>query len=158
MPTERDLLPLPAHLHGHRDRLRIAGFDLVRYSESYARDEAEPIRHPWRDYEYAIHEIHWVDPASGQITIIPNPHYSSEDRLPAWVEYHVSSKKPLESGRLLKNWFTDLAYAALTALVPPFGLTLLGMGALANRANRREHQQREALLARLAPMPKFRDY
>lgn len=158
MPSDRDLLALPDHLHADRDRLRIAGFDLVRYREAHARAKAEPIRHPWRDYEYAIHEIHWIDPSTGQITIAPNPHYSSETRLPDWVEYHVNSKKPLGGGRLLKNWFTDPAHAVLTVVVPPFGLTLLGMGALANRANRREHEQRQALLARLAPMPTFRSY
>ena len=154
MKNEADFRPLPTEFLAYRDQLRVAGYELVRYSRTHAQDEARRYRHPFGDYEYAIHKIESIEAETGQIYINENASYSSADRVPSWSEYHIDKEKP-EGFGLLSRWFKDPAYLALTVIVPPYGLTMLGLAAVGDRANRKAQGEREQSLQSLAEFPKF---
>lgn len=120
----------------------------------HARREASKYRHPTEDYEYAIHKIEFIEVHDGQIFINRNPFYSSATRVTDWTKYHVEKEKPQGFG-ILKTWFTEPAHAVLTAIVPPFGLTLLGLAAVSDRLEAKQQRERRELLARLSERPKF---
>jgi hypothetical protein len=153
-PSESDIVALPVELRSYRDQLRVAGYDLVRYTVEHAQREARKYRHPTEDYEYAIHKIALIEANDGQIFINRNPFYSSAARVPDWTKYHVEKEKPQGIG-LLKTWFTEPAHAVLTVIVPPFGLTLLGLAAVSDRMEAKQQRERREQLARLSERPKF---
>ncbi|MFJ1257143.1 hypothetical protein [Cupriavidus sp. CuC1] len=154
MITEADFLPLPDAFLELRDQLRIVRYELVHYSQGHAQREAGKYRHPPSDYEYAIHKIEYIDPESSQIFIDGHAFYSSEQRVPDWVKYHVKEKSP-QGARLLKQWFTSPASLLLTALVPPYGLSLLGLSAVSDHMDRRDQSKLKQALPVLSELPKF---
>ncbi len=147
-----DLVPLPSALKGERDRLRVVGYELVKYSELHSRSKANFYRHPWRDYVFGIHRIEHIY-EDGVVWINPHPFYSSEDRLCDWVKYHLE-KENVNGYAAVRSWFTDPASLALTIIVPPFALATLGMGLLGLRSERKAREERGRRLALLADMPK----
>ncbi len=154
MNIDLAFLPLPAELRVYRDQLRTIGFELVRYSKEHARSKAAPIRHPVADYEFAIHKIETIENVTGQIYINPNAFYSSAERVPSWTEYYLEKEKP-EGFGLLTRWFKDPVSLALTVVVPPFGLAILGMSAIGDKMNKNQQEERRRSLARLSEIPKL---
>jgi hypothetical protein len=130
------------------------GYELVRYTNAHARAEARKYRHAEPDYEYGIHKIECIQSSDGQIYIKDSPFYSSADRVPSWTAHYVEKEHP-EGFSLVKRWFSDPVYTFLTVVVPPYGLTMLGLAAAGDRMVRREQRERERALARLSETPKF---
>jgi hypothetical protein len=153
-PSESDIIALPIELYPYRDQLRVVGYDLVRYTVGHAQREARKYRHPAEDYEYAIHKIEFIEANDGQIFINRNPFYTSATRVPDWTNYHVKKEKPQGFG-ILKSWFTEPAHTLLTVIVPPFGLTLLGLAVVGDRVEAKQQRERHQLLACLLERPKF---
>ena len=79
-PTEADLLSLPPELRDFRDQLRVVGYELVHLTRAFAQDAARRVRHPYADYEFAIHRIESID-EHGQLHVNPNPFFSSAERV-----------------------------------------------------------------------------
>jgi hypothetical protein len=153
-PSDADIVELNAEFRPYRDELRIAGYELVRYALSHARQEASRYRHPTADYEYGIHKIEFIDPKSLQIYINRHPFYSSASRVPDWTKYHVDKERPA-GAKLLTGWFTDPVRAIITVFVPPYGLTLLGLAAIADRLAAGQQKERQGQLRQLSERPKF---
>jgi hypothetical protein len=154
MKSEAHFLPVPPEFLEYRDRLRVVGYELVRYSKAHAQSEAAQFRHSPADYEYAIHKIESIQAENGQIYIKENAFYSSASRVPDWTKYFVDQEKPVGIG-LLGRFFKDPVNALLTLAVPPYGLTLLGLTAVGDRINRKEQQNRRESLPHLSEIPKF---
>jgi hypothetical protein len=153
MKTESDFAPLPAEFREYRDRLRIVGHELVRYTQAHAESEAARYRHMPADYEYAIHKIDYIE--DYQLYIDEHAFYSSALRVPDWTKYYSEKEKPMGFG-LLKQWFSNPVTVLITLIVPPFGLTLLGMTAVEDKRDRNVQNTRRKSLGTLAEMPKFR--
>jgi hypothetical protein len=153
-PTENDIVLLQQEWWKHRDDLRIAGYDLIQYSKEYAKRKAATYRHPSADYEFAIHKIEFTDVKTGQIFVLNNPFYSSRERIEDWTKHFTDKEKPMGAG-ILKRWFTDPASLVLTAIVPPFALTILGMSAVSDHLHAKRQIERQEILSRLSPIPKF---
>lgn len=154
MKTEAEFRPLPSEFLSHRDRLRVAGYELVRYSRTHAQAESSRYRHSFGDYEHAIHKIESIEAETGQIIINENASYSSADQVSSWAEYHIEKYKP-EGFGLLRRWFKDPAYLALTVIVPPYGLTMLGLAAAGDRAKKKAQDARKQSLLNLSETPRF---
>lgn len=154
MKTETCFLPLPQEFREYRDHLRVAGYELVRYSKVRAESEASKFRHSPTDYEYAIHKIESIQAENGQIYINENAFYSSASRVPDWAKYFADKEKTEGIG-LLGHFFKDPVNAFLTLAVPPYGLTILGFAAVGDRMKRKEQQHRRELLPRLLETPKL---
>lgn len=151
---EADLLPLPENFREFRDRLRVVGYELVRYTETHAQEAAARYDHTAADYVYAIHKIESIDQKSGQIFISQHAFYSSECRVPDWTTHYTEKESPSGIG-VIKGWFSDPTKALVTAISPPYGLAMLGLVAIGDRAQRRTQQARKQALNQLAEMPKF---
>ncbi|SRR6266571_4488740 len=154
MKPEDELVPLPDKFREARDRLRVVGHELVRYTNAHARRVASRYRHPEADYEYAIHKIEFVDQKDGQIYIAEHAFYSSEQRVPEWVVYYVEKEKPAGFS-LIKDSFTSPVHALITLVVPPYGLTLLGLVGAGEYMRHRDQKARRKELPRLSDIPKF---
>ncbi len=135
MKPEDELVPLPDKFREARDRLRVVGNELVRY-------------------KYAIHKIEFVDQKDGQIYIAEHAFYSSEQRVPEWVVYYVEKEKPAGFS-LIKDSFTSPVHALITLVVPPYGLTLLGLVGAGEYMRHRDQKARRKELPRLSDIPKF---
>ena len=152
-PTEADLLPLPPELREFRDQLRVVGYELVRFTRAFAHAAANSVRHPVADYEFAIHRIESID-EQGQLHVNPNPFFSSAARVPDWTRYYVETERPAGIG-IFKAFFREPARAIVTLVVPPYGLALLGLAALGDRADARQQRERRQQLPKLSELPKF---
>jgi hypothetical protein len=89
VPTEADFTPLPPELHELRDRLRVAGHELVRYGRAHAQAQARQVRHSFQEYEYAIHRISLIDDGTGQIYIAHDARYTSAQLLPETAALYI---------------------------------------------------------------------
>jgi len=155
--------PIPTHLRPYRDKLRIVGFDLVRVSAWEAKDRAlKYAGHNPRDYEYTIYPIAYIDETSGQVYLRGSPessHYFSESAAPSFVNAHLEQNAPVPLRRWLLKWLRDNDYGRalglITVLVPPYGLTLLGLIGIGNYQEIRDARRRAQLLPRLLDMPRF---
>lgn len=154
LQLEADLLPLPENFQEYRDRLRVVGYELVRYTGFHALEAAARYRHQATDYEYAIHKIEFIDQKSGQIFINQNAFYSSERSVPSWTEHYTEKEKP-EGFGVIKGWFSDPTKVLVTAISPPYGLAMFGLYAIGDHSQRQEQQERRQALNRFAEMPKF---
>lgn len=154
MIIEAEFLTLPAEFVESRDRLRVVGYELVRYSNDHARAEAAKYRHPPSAYEYAIHKIESVQALDGQIYISRNAFYSSAARVPDWAEHFVEKEKAVGFG-LVKQWLKNPISVFLTVVMPPYGLTMLGLAAAGDHAARKEQNDRSNSLARFSELPKL---
>jgi hypothetical protein len=153
-PSESDIVELYTEFKPYRDDLRVAGYELVRYALSHARQEANRYRHAPSDYEFGIHKIEFVDPKDLQVYINRHPFYSSAACVPDWAKYHVDKEKQA-GAKLLTSWFTDPVRVVLTVVVPPFGLALLGLAAVGDRQAAGQQKKRKSQLPRLSERPKF---
>lgn len=152
-PTESDLLPLPSEFRGFRDQLRVVGYELVRFTRTFAQEAARQVRHPVADYEFSIHRIESID-KDGHLHVNPSPFFSSAASVPDWTRYYVEKERPAGLGTF-KAFFREPARAIVTLVVPPYGLTLLGLAALGDRADAKRQRERHRQLASLAELPKF---
>jgi hypothetical protein len=151
MSTSVDIQPLPEEKKYLRDRLRVAGYELIRYTSSYATRIASRYRHPSSEYDYGIHKITFVRP-NGQLVVSKHAHHSSESWLENWVNHFVDKEKPAGL-KLVPRWFKE--NWLLTAIVPPYSLALMGLAAAGDAAARREQKEREALLGSFRETPIF---
>ena len=154
MPKDEDLLIIPNNLIPFRDQLRVVGYELIRYSQSHAQREASRYRHKWEDYEFSVHRIESIKPEDGQIWINPHPFYIAEKDVPRWTQHYIMNNKP-EGFGLLKTWFSNPVTALITLVVPPYGLTMLGLVALGDNKERKKQKELEKRLSSLSEMPKF---
>ena len=155
--------PIPSHLRPYRDNLRIAGFDLVRMSDWEANDRARKYKgHTPQDYEYTIYPIDHIDETSGQVYLRGTPessHYFSERSAQSVVTSHLEQHAPAPLRRWLFKWLRYSDYGRslglITVLVPPYGLTILGLIGIGNYQEIRDAKRRAKLLPRLLDMPRF---
>lgn len=154
MNTEADFLPLPPNMIARRNQLRVVGYELVRYTQCHAKAIASRYRHPVGDYEFAIHKIRFIEPLDGTVFIDPQAFYSSEQRVDDWVKYYWEKERETIGGGV-KGWFSNPVSALLTVVVPPYGITMLGLGLLGIKAERKEQEKRERQLSSLKEIPKF---
>ena len=156
--------PIPTHLRPLRDKLRVAGFDLIHLSDWEAADRARRyVGHEARDYDYTIYPIAHIDEGSGQVFLLgslESSHYFSETSAPSAIESHLEHNAPAPLRRWLFKWLRDSntgrALGITTLLAPPSGLTILGAIGIGNWQSVREAKHRARLLPRLLDMPKFR--
>ncbi|WP_370305864.1 hypothetical protein [Sinimarinibacterium flocculans] len=154
MKDENDFVSLPDSLITARNRLRVIGHELVRYSPARAASEAAQYRHSAADYEYSIHKIEFIDQKTGELFIARSGFHTSGKEVLNWVSHFESEERPL-GWSILKKWFTDPAHLAVTALAPPYGLALLGLASIGQHGKHREQLRMQELLGRLADRPKF---
>lgn len=132
----------------------MAGHELVRYGRAHAQAQARQVRHSFQEYEYAIHRISHIDDGTGQIYIAHDARYTSAQLLPETAALYIKTEQPRGSG-VVKSWFKDPGLVLLTAIVPPYGLTMLGLAAAGDHMHKREQEKRRRALSRYLDAPKF---
>ena len=151
------------HLRPLRDKLRVAGFDLIHLSEWEVEYRARQFTgHKAPDYAYTIYPIAHIDETSGQVYLRGSPeasYYFSEATAPSAINSYIEQHTPAPMRRWLFKWLRDdpmgQAMGLTTILVPPYGLTILGLIGIANYQEVRNAKRRAKLLPRLLEKPKF---
>jgi hypothetical protein len=152
-PFEADLLPLPNEFRNYRDEFRVIGYELVHFTRCFAQSKANRVKHPVIDYEYAIHKIEVIDD-QGQLHIDPNPFFTSAAGIHNWLKYYQDKEKPVGLG-IFKGIFRDPALALVTIVALPYGLSLVGLAAIGDRANAKRQRERRQKLSTYAELPLF---
>lgn len=148
---DSDLTPIPASMRAHRDNLRVAGYDLLRLSLSYAAKKAASYRHDARDYEYSINKIEGI--YDHQAFVASHGFACSAADVPGWAKYHIDQAKPESGTSLAKNWFKD--NWLLSVVAAPYSLALLDMSAVGERQTKKAQGERATALRQLKEMPKI---
>lgn len=147
--------PLPQEFKALRDELRCFGYELVHYTNSHAVSVAAPIKHRSNDYLFGFHKIFGIYAPRVIIETNTRRHCGKLD-VPAAVAAFLEQERPA-SAREMAGWFKDPANLILSLVVPPYGLAILGLGALANRQKSAEQASRKSLLSALSDMPEFQE-
>jgi len=147
--------PLPQEFKALRDELRCFGYELVHYTNSHAVSVAAPIRHSVNDYLFGFHKIFGIYPPRVIIETHTRRHCGKLD-VPAVAAAFLEQERPA-SVREMAGWFKDPANLILSLVVPPYGLTMFGLGALANRQTLAEQASRKSLVTTLSDMPEFQE-
>ena len=139
-----ELEALPESRASQRDALRCVGYELVKYSKTYALQRSASVCHQPQDYKFGFHRIDGV--YDGRVFIQPSPtHHCSEPDIDRWVDFYLNQEEPTKWSDTWK-WFKDPANAFLGIAVAPFALTLFGGGLLGERAHRREQERRRSVV------------
>lgn len=146
--------PLPQEFKALRDELRCLGFELVHYTNSYSVSVAAPIRHSADDYLFGFHKIFGIYPPRVIIETHVHRHCRKFD-VPSAAAAFLLQEQPA-SVRKMVGWIKDPANLVMSLIVPPYALTMFGLGALANRQKSAELASRKGSLSTLADMPEFR--
>lgn len=147
--------PLPQEFKAFRDELRCFGYELLHYTNSHAASVAAPIRHNANDYLFGFHKILGIYPPKVIIETHTRRHCGKLD-VAAAVAAILEQERPA-STREMAGWFKDPANLILSLVVLPYGLTMFGLGALANRQKSAEQASRKSLLSTLSAMPEFQE-
>ena len=147
--------PLPQDFKALRDELRCFGYELVHYTNSHAVSLAAPIRHSTNDYLFGFHKIFGIYPPQVIIETHARRHCSKLDVAAAAAAF-LEQERPA-SALEMAGWFKNPANLILSLVVPPFGLTMFGLGAFANRQKSAEQASRKSLLSTLSDMPEFQE-
>lgn len=145
--------PLPSEFCALRDDLRCVGYELLHYTAEHVASVANPIRHPVADYLFGFHKIFGIYPPR-VIIETSNRRYCSYQSVRALSAALLESEKPARVAETV-GWFKDPASLLLSVLVPPYGLTLFGLGVVGDRQKATEQSRRRALLPTLSEMPEF---
>lgn len=151
---EEAILPLPQKFHESRNRLRVVGYELVRYTIEYASQEANRYGHPVPDYEYAIHKIGlFGDDGQVYITDVPYRRYCSERSALIIADAYI--KEHSANGiTAIKDFFSNPGNL-IALIVPPFALVLLGLLELGVYMEYKFQKETKKKLYQLKEIPKF---
>ncbi|HHG4878493.1 TPA: hypothetical protein ACPWGL_003252 [Pseudomonas aeruginosa] len=153
MPSESDLSELPSELRNYRDRLRSTGFELVRFSPDFSKAQAARFRHSPADYEFGIHKIMNIDPATHQIYIKRFGNFSSLKEI---TDLSLRPESEPESyTSLVFGFFKRPVHVILTLIVPPYALAMLILALLSERNHRKSNLWIKSKLHKLSNKPKF---
>jgi hypothetical protein len=147
--------PLPQEFKALRDELRCVGYELVHYTNSYAVSVAAPIKHSANDFLFGFHKIFGIYAPRVIIENHTRRHCGKLD-VPAAAAAFLEQERPARA-REMAGWFKDPANLILSLVVPPYGLTMFGLSAVANRQKSAEHASRKSLLIALSDMPEFQE-